>query len=60
VATVSVSNADTTGQMRPIDGGYIYNLAVPSASAGTTFTIRVQPFGSASGGSMYVVIKIRK
>lgn len=60
VTTASVSNADTTGQMRPIDGGYIYNLAVPSASAGTLYTVRVQPFGSAAGGSMYIVIKIRK
>jgi hypothetical protein len=60
VTTASVSNADTTGQMRAIDGGYIYNLAVPSASAGTMFTVRVQPFGNATGGAMYVVIKIRK
>jgi hypothetical protein len=60
VATTSVSSADTTGQMRPIDGGYIYNLQVPSASAGTNFTIRVRPFGTATGGSMYVVLKIRK
>jgi hypothetical protein len=60
VTTASVSNADTAGQMRPIDGGYIYNLAVPSASAGTQFTIRVQPFGTAAGGSMYIVLKIRK
>jgi len=61
VATASVSNADTTGQMRAIDGGYIYNLAVPgNATANTLFTIRVTPFGTAGGGSMYVVIKIRK
>jgi PKD domain len=60
VTTTSVSAADTTGVMREVDGQYIYNMQVPSASAGTLFTIRVRPFGTAAGGSMYVVIKIRK
>jgi hypothetical protein len=59
VATTSVSAADTTGVMRAIDGGYIYNLSVPAGSAGTLYTVRVRPFG-ASGGAMYVVLKIRK
>lgn len=59
VAT-SVSNADTSGQMRPIDGGYIYNLAVPSnASVGSLFTIYVRPFGGTSP-VMMCVLKIRK
>jgi hypothetical protein len=59
VAT-SVSAADTNGQMRPIDGGYIYNLAVPSnATAGSLFTIYVRPFGG-TAPVMMVVLKIRK
>jgi hypothetical protein len=60
VTTTSVSSADTTGVMRQVDGQYIYNLQVPSAPAGTLFTIRVRPFGTAAGGSMYVVLRIRK
>jgi len=56
----SVSTADTAGQMRPIDGGYIYNLAVPSnATAGSLFTIYVRPFGGTTP-VMMVVLKIRK
>ena len=59
VAT-SVSAADTSGQMRPIDGGYIYNLAVPSnATANSLYTIYVRPFGGTSP-VMMVVLKIRK
>src|SRR5215217_5590097 len=64
VKTSSVLTADTTQTMRPVDGGYIYNLQVPSnAAANQKFTILVNPFGvtadrAASG--MYVVIKIRK
>jgi len=59
VAT-SVSAADTSGQMRPIDGGYIYNLAVPSnTTAGSLFTIYVRPFGG-TAPVMMVVLKIRK
>ncbi len=58
--TTSVSAADTSGQMRQVDGQYIYNLQVPgTATAGTMYTVRVRPFG-ATGGSMYVVLKIRK
>jgi hypothetical protein len=64
VTTTSVLTADTTQTMRPVDGGYIYNLQVPSnAAANQMFTILVNPFGvtadhAATG--MYVVIKIRK
>src|SRR5215203_2838203 len=64
VTTTSVLTADTTQTMRPVDGGYIYNLQVPSnAAANQKFTILVNPFGvtadhAATG--MYVVIKIRK
>jgi len=62
IETFSSSAADTTGVMRAVDGGYIYNLQVPStAVAGQLFTIRVRPFGDSSmGASMYVVLKIRK
>lgn len=45
--------------MRAADGQYIYNLRVPSGTPGTTYTIRVQPTGTAAGGSMYVVIQLR-
>ncbi len=63
--TASVSSADTAGFMRPIDGGYIYNLRVPDAAVGTEFTIRVNPFGTTAtpnpaGSQMYSLIKVRK
>jgi hypothetical protein len=62
IETFSSSAADTTGFMRAVDDGYIYNLQVPgNAVAGDLFTIRVRPFGdSNTGASMYVVLKIRK
>ena len=60
VVPISVSSADTTGVMRQVDGQYIYNMRVPSAPAATMFTILVRPFGTAAGGTMKVVIKIRK
>jgi hypothetical protein len=47
--------------MRPVDGGYIYNLQVPSnAAANQEFTIRINPFGDTdhTATGMYVVIKI--
>jgi hypothetical protein len=63
VTTTPVSAADTTQTMRPVDGGYIYNLQVPSkAAANQEFTIRVNPFGATADHTatgMYVVIKIR-
>src|SRR5215212_6710853 len=47
VTTTSVLAADTTETMRHVDGGYIYNLQVPSnATANQEFTIRVDPFGA--------------
>jgi hypothetical protein len=49
---------------RIVDGGYIYNLQVPSnAAANQEFTILVNPFGSTAvhaATGMYVVIKIRE
>src|SRR5215217_6678680 len=62
VTTTSVLTADTTESMRQVDGGYIYNLQVPSnATANQEFTIRVDPFGTTADHAatgMYVVIKI--
>jgi hypothetical protein len=61
VETLSSSAADTTGVMRPVGNGYIYNLKVPSdAQAGDLLTVRVRPFGDGNlGTGMYVVLKIR-
>jgi hypothetical protein len=62
VETLSVSAADTTGIMRPIDSAYLYNLQVPStALANEKYTIRVRPFGNSNpGASLYIVLQIRK
>ena len=59
--TLSVSNADTTGFMRQVDGKYMYNLAIPTAgmNAGQALTVKVQPMGSA-GPTMYILLEIRK
>jgi hypothetical protein len=63
VTPTSVLAADTGQTMRPVDGGYIYNLQVPSnAAANQEFTILVNPFGPTADHAatgMYVVIKIR-
>jgi VCBS repeat-containing protein len=59
----SVSSADNSGVMRPVDGGYIYNLQVPNGTtlkAGDKYYIRVSPFGIASGQHMIISIQIRK
>ena len=71
IETYSVSSADTTGFMRSVDGGYLYNLAIPTSisgkalQAGDFLTIRVNPFGTKldpnpAGSAIYVVLKIRK
>jgi Bacterial Ig domain len=64
VTPTSVLAADTGQTMRPVDGGYLYNLQVPSnAAANQEYTIRVNPFGATADHAatgMYVVIKIRK
>jgi hypothetical protein len=56
--------ADTGQTMRPVDGGYVYNLQVPgNAAANQEFTILVNPFGATADHAatgMYVVIKIRE
>lgn len=58
VGTVDASGADTTNVMRPVDGGYLYNLRVPSGEAGSLFTVRVRPFGDGTG-AVHLVLKIR-
>ena len=62
--TTTSTQADTNQIMRPVDGGYIYNLQVPSnATANKQYTIRVNPFGATADNAatgMYVVIQIRK
>ncbi len=68
VEAYSSSAADNTGWMRPVDGGYIYNLQVPggaSVAVGQEFSIRVNPFATAAnpnpqGGAMYALLKIKK
>jgi hypothetical protein len=64
VPRTSVPSADTAQTMRPLDGGYVYNLQVPSnAAANQQFTILINPFGATADHAatgMYVVIKIRK
>ena len=64
VTSSPVSAADTTQTMRPLDGGYVYNLQVPTnAAANTEYTILVNPFGPTADDAatgMYLVIKIRE
>jgi hypothetical protein len=72
IEAYSTSSADTTGWMRPVDGGYIYNLQVPgNAIANQELTVRVNPFAkydpdpskaivNPEGGGMYALLKIRK
>jgi hypothetical protein len=56
----SVSGADTTGEMRPTDDGYIYNLQIPNnATAGQKFTVRVRPWGS-DGAALTALLEIRR
>jgi hypothetical protein len=64
VTSTPVSAADSTQTMRPLDGGYVYNLQVPTnAAANTEYTILVNPFGPTADDAatgMYLVIKIRE
>jgi hypothetical protein len=63
VVPTSVSAADTTGFMRPVSDGYIYNLRIPSdttVKANDMYTIRVSPFGIATGQHMVIGVQIRK
>jgi hypothetical protein len=61
--TTSVSSADTGQTMREVDGGYIYNLQVPSTAG--KYTIRVNPWGvqtsaaAWSASSNYIVLDVR-
>jgi hypothetical protein len=67
VEAYSTSAADSTGWMRPVDGGYIYNLQVPGGTTvalGQEFTIRVYPLATSAnpttGPAIYAVLKIKK
>ena len=42
VVADSVSSADTTGQMRTVDGMYMYNLTTKGMTAGKDYTIRIR------------------
>jgi hypothetical protein len=52
----SVSANDTSGVMRAVDGGYLYNLKVPKSAAGTKYTVRVSPV---DGVAVQVVLEVR-
>jgi VCBS repeat-containing protein len=58
-----VAAADTSGVMRPVSDGYIYNLRIPSdasVKANDIYAIRVSPFGVLSDQHMVIAIQIRK
>lgn len=48
---------DTTGVMREVEGGYLYNLRVPTGPSGTLYTIRVRP--AAGAGPVSAVLQVR-
>ena len=61
VPSTSVPAADSTGVMRPVPDGYIYNLQVPndtSVKPGDKYYIRVSPFGIASDQHMIISLEI--
>ena len=64
MTTNPVLAADTTQTMRPVEGGYVYNLRVPNNAADVPeFTVLVNPFGATADDAatgMYLVIKISK
>jgi predicted extracellular nuclease len=55
----SASSADTDGVMREVSGQYLYNLRVPTAAAGSIFTILIRPFGGATP-TLHALLKIRR
>jgi hypothetical protein len=55
----SASNADTDGVMRESGGQYVYNLRVPTAPAGSVYTLLVRPFGG-SPAALHALLKIRR
>jgi len=61
IETTDAAGADTTGLMRPIEGGYLYNLRVPAdAKRGDLYTIRVRPFGDATpDAAVYAVLLVK-
>jgi uncharacterized protein len=55
----SAGNADTDGVMRESGDQYVYNLRVPTAPAGTLFTVAVRPFGG-TAPVLHALLKIRR
>ncbi len=61
VETTSASAADTTGVMRAVEGGYLYNLQVPgNAKPGDLYTIRARPFGDGNPDAGIAVVLLIK
>jgi len=63
VPTTTVPAADSSGVMRPVSDGYIYNLQVPNGTTvkpGDKYYIRVSPFGIASDQHMIISLQISK
>lgn len=57
VAVTDASGADTGNTMRLAGDVYVYALRVPSAAAGSLFTVRIRPFGDDTVVS--VVLQLR-
>jgi hypothetical protein len=55
--TIEVVGSGIAGVMRPVDDGYLYNLRVPEAPAGTLLTVRVHPFGD--GSAIDALLRVR-
>lgn len=57
VVPAADATGDTTGVMREVEDGYLYNLRVPHGPAGALFTIRVRP--AAGAGPVSAVLQVR-
>jgi hypothetical protein len=62
-----VPTADSSGVMRAVEGGYLYNLRVPddaAATPGAQYTIRIRPFDTSgdagAGASKSIVLEIKR
>ena len=49
---------DSGGVMQLAGNSYLYNLRVPKAPVGSTFTIKVEPFAD-GGATLYAVLQLR-
>jgi hypothetical protein len=59
VPVTDAAGVDTSGVLRAVAGGYVYDLRVPTAPAGSMFTIRVRPFDG-SPAALVAVLTIRR